>query len=102
MVTDPQDPCCQLPQCSVLATPSPSPVVPPTPFPNGSYPNPDLLPSKRPGIVPDLVPSPVPTGIPGILTGTLPTSTGRSHRQATGTHVPVSYTHLTLPTKIGV
>ena len=60
--------------------PLPQPRRAPTPFPNGSYPNPDLLPSKRPGLVPDMVPSPVPTGIPGILTGTLPTPTGRSHR----------------------
>ncbi|XP_070202959.1 uncharacterized protein [Littorina saxatilis] len=74
LVTEPQDSCCQVPKCTILVTPSPTPVVPLTPFPNGTYPKPP--PSKQPGLVPIISPSPVPTSIPGILTGTLPTPTG--------------------------
>ncbi|XP_076470008.1 uncharacterized protein LOC143300296 [Babylonia areolata] len=68
LVTDPQDPCCQVPQCSVLVTPSPTPDATATPFPNGTYP--------RPTKGPDQVPVPVPTNVTGILTGTLNTPTG--------------------------
>ena len=81
LVTDPNDVCCQVPQCFATPNPNPQPQPtgpPPTPFPNGTYP------SKLPTTPPPVTPTPFPYPVsykPGVIVGTPPPAqrTGEEH-----------------------
>ena len=69
-VTDPSDPCCQVPQC--LSTPTPGPYI--TPRPGATTPKgqtPGLLPTVGPNVTPTFTPypSPLPQGVTGSVIG---------------------------------
>ncbi|KAJ8302983.1 hypothetical protein KUTeg_019379 [Tegillarca granosa] len=86
-VTDPNDPCCQVPQCTVVPSPQPTPQPKPgqTPLPGQTLaPNPGQTPAPgitlAPGMTPNPSPnpSPVPTGQTGVIFGKpqVPTTKG--------------------------
>ncbi|KAK3591361.1 hypothetical protein CHS0354_040323 [Potamilus streckersoni] len=71
MVTDPNDPCCQVPQCTYVPTPQPTPQPTPSrphsPLPPGvsTIAPPSQVPTVAPSATPP--PMPVPTAVPGVI-----------------------------------
>lgn len=63
MTTDPNDPCCQVPSCTVV--PTPVPVQTPSPMPGVNT----VVPGTVPTPVPSAFPSPIPTGQTGTIVG---------------------------------
>lgn len=63
MTTDRNDPCCQVPSCTVV--PTPAPIQTPAPMPGVST----VVPGTVPTPVPSAYPSPIPTGQVGTIVG---------------------------------